>query len=400
MKFAHMSDCHLGSWSSHPDMKDYPIIAFENALDECARERVDFIIIAGDLLDTSLPPIDVLKRTAAAMRKCKEQGVPIYVVAGSHDYSPTGKTMLSVLEEAGLLIDVCKFSTEDGKIRLKFTIDEKTGAKLTGIMGRKGGLDANYYKSIDRSIEKEEGVKIFVFHAGIKESPDTMKEMLCVSLDELPKNFNYYATGHVHARRFDEKNMIVFPGELFPTSFDELEDYNGGFAIAEYDGSRMKVKWKDNKLFDVCLFKINVTGKNAMSIEREMHERIENESLRGKVLLLKLSGTLESGKLSDINFAATSEKARAKGAIVVKRSVSGVLSKEYESVHVQTQSAEEIERSLIEQYAERLKLPGTDDIASLVANLMSALKEEKFEDETNATFEERVKSSAKKAAGL
>ena len=84
-KFAHFSDCHLGSWSSHPEMKEAAIRAFETAIDECIARRVDFIIIAGDLLDTSLPGIDVLKRAVSKFRDCQEGGVPVYLVAGSHD---------------------------------------------------------------------------------------------------------------------------------------------------------------------------------------------------------------------------------------------------------------------------------------------------------------------------
>ena len=86
MKFAHMADCHLGSWSNHPDLKDYSIIAFERAIDQCIDEGVDFIIIAGDLFDTSIPPIDVLRRCAAKLRQLKERNIGVYVISGSHDY--------------------------------------------------------------------------------------------------------------------------------------------------------------------------------------------------------------------------------------------------------------------------------------------------------------------------
>jgi len=169
MKFAHMSDCHLGSWSNHPDLKEYSIIAFEKAIDECIKESVDFVIIAGDLFDTSIPPIDVMRRAAAAFRKLKESSIGVYVISGSHDYSPSGKTMLSVLEDAGLLVNVFKYEEVDKKIKLLFTKDEKTGVKFTGIMGRKGSLEIEFYKRLDREIEKEPGKKIFVFHAGLAE---------------------------------------------------------------------------------------------------------------------------------------------------------------------------------------------------------------------------------------
>jgi len=403
MKFAHMADCHLGSWSNHPDMREYPVLAFEFAIDECIKEGVDFIIIAGDLFDTSLPPIDVQARTAAKLRECKEHGIAVYAIPGSHDYSPSGKTMLSVFEAAGLLVNVFKYEEVDDKIRLKFTTDRKTGAKLTGIMGRKGSLEISYYKKLDKSIENESGFKIFVFHAGLEEyKPPVMKDMITVSGNDLPKNFDYYASGHVHTQLFDEKFRVVFPGELFPTSFDELEDYNGGFVLVETDSkNNLDVKWKNARLFDVTMMKFDVTGKSTSEIEKDIISRIESNDLSGSVLLLKLYGTIEAGRVSDINFDEIVKRAHAKGAKIVKRSTSAVSVKEFEKLEITgTLSTDQIEKGLIEKHAEQLQIAGVDDVKDFVMNMMNALKEEKQEDETNATFEERLKTNAKKVAGL
>jgi hypothetical protein len=398
-----MADCHLGSWSNHPDMREYPVIAFEKAIDKCIDEKLDFVIIAGDLFDTSLPSIDVLRRAAAKLRQCKEAGIAVYVIPGSHDYSPTGKTMISVLEDAGLLVDVCKFDVEDKKIKLKFTEDPRTGVKLTGLMGKKGGLDVDYYRDIDKSIEKEPGPKIFVFHAALAEHrPENMKDMLAVSAKDLPRGFDYYAAGHVHKKFSDQKNRIVFPGELFPTSFDELEDYDGSFAIVEVDKKgNIRVDWKDARLFDVAVMKFDVTNKNPLQVEQEIISRIEKKNLTNHVLLLKLSGVIEAGRISDIDFNEISRKAYSKGAKIIKRSTSGVSVKEFEEIKVDRNlSTEQIEKGLIEKHAEQLQLSGVNDVEDFILNMMHSLGEEKGEDETNATFESRLKENAKKVLGL
>ncbi|MDI6722955.1 MAG: DNA repair exonuclease, partial [Candidatus Aenigmarchaeota archaeon] len=231
MKFAHLPDCHLGSWSSHPDMREFPLLAFDNAVDVCIKEKVDFMLQCGDFFDTSIPSIDVLKRCVTALRRCKEAGIPFYMITGSHDFSPTGKTMVSVLEDAGLVVNVAKGYEEDGKLRLKFTVDDKTGAKITGIVGRKNSLDRVYFENLDRGIEQHiepegsvsNGFKIFAFHAAITEyKPPHMKDMESIPASYLPGGFDYYAAGHVHKRFAGnyEGKRIVYPGVLFPTSFD------------------------------------------------------------------------------------------------------------------------------------------------------------------------------------
>ncbi|MBI3190458.1 exonuclease SbcCD subunit D, partial [archaeon] len=391
----------LGSWSNHPDLKDYSIIAFEKAVDTCISEEVDFIIIAGDLFDTSIPPIDVLRRAASKLRQLKENNIGVYVISGSHDYSPSGKTMLSVLEDSGLLVDVFKYEEIDGKIRLKFTEDKKTGVKFTGIMGRKGSLELSFYKRLDKSVEKEPGNKIFLFHAGIDDKKFVhMNDSMIVPVDELPKGFSYYASGHIHKQYFDPERRIVFPGELFPTSFDELENYNGGFVIVNMDDESFGIERKSVKLFDVVLMKIDVENKNPLVVEKEITGKIEKTDLDGKVLLLKLHGMLD-GKVSDINFNYITAIAEQNGVIVIKKSLSAVTTKEFNETIVRTaQSTDQIERIIISEQKESLKLAGTDDIESLVMNVMKALDEEKMEDETNATFEARLKANAKKVLGL
>ncbi len=401
MKFAHMSDCHLGSWSNHPDLRDYSIIAFERAIEECIKENVDFVIIAGDLFDTSIPPIDVLRRAAAKFRQLKEADIGVYAISGSHDYSPSGKTMLSVLEDAGLLFNVFKYDEIDGRIRLKFTEDRKTGTKFTGIMGRKGSLEISFYKRLDKSIEDEPGNKIFVFHAGIEENkPGIMADMITVSINDLPKGFMYYATGHIHKQFFDKKHRIVFPGELFPTSFDELEDYNGGFVIVETRGDDIDVRWKTVRLFDVALMKFSVDDRKPYEVEKETVAKIESSDLGGKVLLLKFDGVLD-GKISDIDFKSIAGAAENRGAIIVKKSTSGIKTKEFREISMrQFSSMEQIEREIIGDHKDMLALDGIGDVESLAMNVMSALGDEKIEDETVATFEERLKSNMKKVLGL
>jgi len=394
-----MADCHLGSWSNHPDLKDYSIIAFERAIDQCIDEGVDFIIIAGDLFDTSIPPIDVLRRCAAKLRQLKERNIGVYVISGSHDYSPSGKTMLSVLEDSGLLVDVFKYEDSGEKIRLKFAEDAKTGAKFTGIMGRKGSLELSFYKRLDKSVIDEPGKKIFLFHAGIEDRNFAGGDMH-ISAGDLPGGFVYYAAGHIHKQYFDPERRIVFPGELFPTSFDELENYNGGFVIAKIDGDSFGIERKSVRLFDVVLMKIDAENKSPLAVEKEITEKMEKTDINGKVLLLKLRGILD-GRISDINFNSIAAAAEQSGALIVKKSLSAVSTKEMDDIAARpAQSTDAIEREMIRECSESLRLQRIADTESLVSNIMSVMEEEKMEDETNATFEARLKANAKKVFGL
>ena len=54
------------------------------------------------------------------------------------------------------------------RVKLQFFTDPKTGAKITGISGRKMGLDKEIYENLDKEgLELEDGFKILLLHKGI-----------------------------------------------------------------------------------------------------------------------------------------------------------------------------------------------------------------------------------------
>ncbi|MFH0832803.1 MAG: DNA repair exonuclease [Candidatus Aenigmatarchaeota archaeon] len=386
MRFAHLSDCHLGAWSSHPDLKELPAQAFEKAIDRCIAERVDFILISGDLFDNALPGIDVLRRAVIKLKQCKDNGIAIYTVAGSHDFSPTGKTFLSVLEDAGLIENV-KFE-ENGKVKLNF-IKDATGAKIAGIVGRKGALEKDYFENLEES--SEDGFKIFMFHSAVKEFRG-FEDTTALPLTLLPKGFDYYASGHVHDYSVNDFNgkKVVFPGVLFPTNFQELEKYDSGFYIVEVNDS-IEIKRVEIRLNDVVLVKVNANGKSPMQVENEIVEKTEKEDIKNAILLLKVEGCLENGKPSDIDFKNITSLAA--DALTVKKNTSKLTSKEFEEVAVKSVAIEEIEKEIIKNHG---KPYGEDFIFAL----MNVLQEEKLEDETSHTYDDRIKSNVKKVLGI
>ena len=122
VKFAHIADCHIGGWSELK-LKELGMQVFSKTIKICVEKQVDFVLIAGDLFNTALPSIDLIKQVALDLRKLKNNKIPVYLIAGSHDYSPSGKTMLDVFENAGLVKNVVKINEECEKIKLNYTID-------------------------------------------------------------------------------------------------------------------------------------------------------------------------------------------------------------------------------------------------------------------------------------
>ena len=394
MKFAHMADCHIGSWRD-PKLKDTSTLAFVKAVDKCIREKVDFIIIAGDLFNTSFPRLDNLKSVVSKFKQLKDLDIPVYIVPGSHDYSPSGKTILDVLEEAGMFINVFKGTVEGGKLKLKFTLDKKTGAKITGMLGKRGALEKLYYeKLILDNLENESGYKIFIFHSGIDElKPKEMENIISQPLSLLPKNFDYYAGGHVHIvedRQIEGYGRIAYPGPLFPNSFAELEKLeSGGFYIVEDN----QLRFEPIQIYNIEKFKADCNHKNPDEIKDEILSHFKGKELNNTIVLIRLAGTLESGRPSDINFKEIFEFLYSKSAYFVMKSSHAVVSKELEEIKTDARNVEDIESFLIKEHLGQIKVDNLslEKEEGLVKSLIKGLSAEKQEGETVPDFEKRVK---------
>ncbi len=405
MKFAHMSDCHIGSWQRTPKLTEASITAFVKAMDICAEQSVDFILISGDLFDTSIPAVDKLKEAVRKLKEIKDKGIPVYVIAGSHDYSPTGKTMLDVLEKAGLFTNVSNAaeSREDGSIRLRFTVDKKTGAKITGISGRKTGLEKGHYEKLFREeLEKEDGFKIFMLHSGIEEyKPKHLEQMEAIPLSWFPKDFNYYAAGHIHSvlrKREQGYGTIAFPGPLFPNNFDELERLgNGGFYIVESDGEEISLNHVQLPIYDVFQIKIDCSGKTPMEVEREILSSAKGKEFINTIVCLRLYGELKEGRTTDINIKEVMDMLYAKGAHCVLKNTYALTSKFFEEIKVEAATVEDTEDALIREHLGQIKFFDPEKELQITKALMEALSAEKDEGERQAAFETRVIEEAKKA---
>ena len=407
MKFAHMADCHLGGWSD-PVLSDINIECFEKAMEICIVEKVDFILISGDLFDRSMPSFEVMERTVSKIREVRDRGIRVYVIAGSHDFSPTGKTMLKVFEKAGLFTGVSKRrETKDNKLSLLFTTDEKTGAKITGLVGKMGVLETKYYELLDReSLANEKGFKIFMFHTALTElKPEIYEYAEGMPISLLPEGFDYYAGGHVHQHarhNWNNYGPIVFPGPTMPVNFRELEHLGtGGFYINTVESGKVETEWKPLSLYDVELISIDANDRNPSSVMSEIEKRI-GPALKDKIVLLRIEGTLKAGKPTDIDLRRITSMMNEQGAKTVKKNLSKLASAEYQEIKVTASSREELEDKLIVEHAGHLKMKGIDKKkeVSLTKKLITTLVDSRSPDEKKKDYQARMESDILTILGI
>ena len=387
VKFAHLADCHLGSWRQE-ELQKLNFQSFQKVIERCIQEQVEFVLISGDLFDSAYPPIEILKESFSEFKKIHDAKIPVYLIAGSHDFSASGKTFLDVLEKAGFCKNVGNWEVqEEGKIKLISHMHDNIA--IYGYPGRKSGMEVEDLKNI--YIDEMHPFTILMLHTTIKEVLGAM-QIEPVNKEKLPLA-NYYAMGHIH-KRFEDHisdSRYVYPGPTFPNNFQELSDLqHGSFQLVETDGINIKTQNIEIPLKEVVTIELEVT--NGLTATQEIVSHIDKLALHDKIVLLKLKGTLIEGKTGDIRFNEIEDFIKKKDAYVFLRNISSIKIPDLDlGMMVSAENIQEIEKRKSDEFLKK----NPHNFNEYHYPLMEALKLEKNEDEKTAIYEERLLSELK-----
>jgi DNA repair protein SbcD/Mre11 len=412
-KFAHLSDCHLG-YQKQPSLQEIESRIFKTAVDECIKRKVDFVLISGDLFHINIPEMRVQKFAFGQFRRLHEAGIPVYVVYGSHDFSPVANSVIDLLTEVGYLIKVSKQKdVSQDKIVLEFTQDPKTEAKIVGLPGLSAGKEIEYYEKLDRkSLEKEEGFKIFLFHAGLNElKTRAIAESDFMPISFLPKGFDYYAGGHVHGFSLQEYKgygRIAYPGTIFAGYHSDLEDNakgtQRGFILVEFDDKIKKTEFIPIENVKYKLIEYDAGGRKSTSVNKDLLTEIKRFDPSDKIIMIKLWGELISGKTTEIEFAKITDELKEKGAIEVLINRNFLSSKEYSITPATGKNKEEIETNVFKENIGDIKI-GEKKLEKLsgvkiAKSLLHGMRQSQLINENKAEYQKRIEQDAFKILGI
>lgn len=362
------------------------------------------MLIPGDLFHTNIPEMRVQRFAFANFRRLYDAQIPVYVVYGSHDFSPVANSVIDLLAETGYIIKVTiATSNEDGTISLDFVTDPKTGIKIAGLPGLKVGKDKEWYEKLDRGpLESEQGSKIFLFHGAIADMKTELgTDMEYMPLSLLPKGFAYYAGGHIHKfnhQEFADYPHVVYPGTLFAGYYTDLEEnakgQKRGFVVVEMEDSVKSVEFipVDDTKYDII--EIDANNRKSESVNQELLDKTKDMDPLQNIVIVKIQGELTSGKTSEVNVSATRESLLNAGALSVKISKNQLTSKEYFITKARGDNKDEIETNTFLENIGQLRLSQKrlleEQGVNLAKELLHVLRHAKLTNETKTEYSERM----------
>jgi DNA repair exonuclease SbcCD nuclease subunit len=236
--FSHISDTHLGLAQYGLEERENDIYAtFNEAVDASIKEHVDFVIFAGDIFHVPNPSGTAILQMANALRRLKESGVESFFVLGEHDISRVRSTPVPYVYHN---LKFAKY-IGDGKPHLH------NGVFLAGFDKIRKSEIPNFHSrfaELDKAAREHTGHKILVMHQGITEINEFAGEL---NSTDLPRNFTYYAMGHLHDKFLKQFSHlggpVAYPGSIELTTSEGIKESQKGFFMVDISSGEPSQNW-------------------------------------------------------------------------------------------------------------------------------------------------------------
>ena len=257
MKIIHTADWHLGKTlknTSLIDEQDYILNGeFLKIVDDV---KPDAVIIAGDLYDRGVPPVDAVNLCDEIIFKLNERKIPILCIAGNHDSASRLNFSARLLAQANFFI-VAKPQENPATIVLEDDFGEVYFSLIPFF--EPNNLREKFSSDEEKIFSADEMNKIYIAEARKKiladkrsvavahlfvtggVSSDSERKFVGTVENVDKKNFaayNYVALGHLHRQQTlnkDAKNFIRYSGSPLKYSFGEANHVKG-VTFVELDG--------------------------------------------------------------------------------------------------------------------------------------------------------------------
>ena len=238
MKIMHLSDLHIGKKVNEYSMLQDQIYILKEILRIIDNEKVETVIIAGDVYDRSLPPNEALELFDEFLYQLSSRNVNVFVISGNHDSPERISYGGRMMTENKIFLS----PVYDGNVK-PISLNDDYGEVNFYLLPFIRPADIRRYFP-DENIENyTDAVKVaidnmnvdfsernilvthqFVTGAELSESEDIIVGGTDNVSGEVFDGFDYVALGHIHREQTVGKDNIRYCGTPLKYSFSEAKN--------------------------------------------------------------------------------------------------------------------------------------------------------------------------------
>lgn len=310
MRFLHLADLHIGKRVNGFSMIEDQKFVFEQVYNVIENEKIDGIIMAGDIYDKPVPSAEAVKLFDEMLTRLVSINLPIFVISGNHDSAERIGFGSDILSAAKVYMsrvyngNLQKIELEDdyGKINVYLLpfIKPATVKNIYKEAEIKDYDDAIEYVLSQEKIDKTKR-NVIVSHQFVTGALRSESEEVSVGgLDNVSvenyEAFDYVALGHIHRAQQMGRESARYAGTLLKYSFSE-EKHNKSMTIVDLkEKGNIEIKEIPVKpLHDLKTIK----GKFSKITSEEFYKELKKEDYYRAVLtdeddILNAIGKLKS----------------------------------------------------------------------------------------------------------
>lgn len=256
MKILHTSDLHIGKYIGTYDLKEDTEYVLNQVVDTAIRERVEVVLISGDVFDRPNPSEEAIKMYVSFLKNLLDKNIKVIAISGNHDSGIRLSAYKDILGK-GYFVEG-EFNSPMRKVSLNdeygpvnfYMLPFFTPFIVKSNLKLEKGLE-NYDLAMDEIIKRENIdtsqrniILAHQFVAGFKfggseedfsYSNGDEKNVAGVGIISLDKfqNFDYVALGHIHKPQKISRETIRYSGSLLKYKTSEIDGPNKSVVIID-----------------------------------------------------------------------------------------------------------------------------------------------------------------------
>ena len=241
MLMLHTSDWHLGRSLHRADLRAAQAAFLDHLVDTVRAEQVDVVLVAGDVYDRAVPPVDAVGMCEDALLRLHDTGARIVLISGNHDSARRLGFGSGLLDKAGvhLRTQLCT------PVRPVLLEDRHGPVAVYGVPYTEPEALAREVQEIKADADAR-GVRrrVVMAHGWVTGGApsDSERDITIGGVGQVPAatfaGVSYAALGHLHGQQTLAPHLR-YSGSPLPYSFSEANHRKGSWLV-ELDAEGVK----------------------------------------------------------------------------------------------------------------------------------------------------------------